>query len=255
MSNMMSVFRNCIALNSQIYYCKKVSRTQHVASHGRKNYAVVPQASTRICQDHPRSEDTRKRSSQPTLSQPFGIKMFKKCIVVIRTIRTAFAVKSLTHLFFVLLLFFSAPCLAALNFCISLHGGQNASGVFPAHHGDTGARPAEQKRGIKGATAHCVVACAKRSSHNQRDLWDRGASNRVDHLCAIARNSCVFVLLADHEASDVVQKKKRDVAPVTELYEVGAFPRGFAKQHTVVRHNADILCEDAPKPSHQSWRE
>mmetsp|Transcript_2957 Transcript_2957/g.8141 ORF Transcript_2957/g.8141 Transcript_2957/m.8141 type:complete len:219 (-) Transcript_2957:1197-1853(-) len=218
MSNMMSVFRNCIALNSQIYYCKKVSRTQHVASHGRKNYAVVPQASTRI-------------------------------------IRTAFAVKSLTHLFFVLLLFFSAPCLAALNFCISLHGGQNASGVFPAHHGDTGARPAEQKRGIKGATAHCVVACAKRSSHNQRDLWDRGASNRVDHLCAIARNSCVFVLLADHEASDVVQKKKRDVAPVTELYEVGAFPRGFAKQHTVVRHNADILCEDAPKPSHQSWRE
>ena len=48
-----------------------------------------------------------------------------------------------------------------------------------------------------------------------------------------------LVLLADHEARDVLQEQQRDAALVAELDEVRALQRRFGEQDAVVRDDAD----------------
>ena len=65
------------------------------------------------------------------------------------------------------------------------------------------------------------------------------------------RNAFVFVLAADHEAGDVLQKHQRNLALAAELDEVRAFLRRLRKQHTVVGDDADRHAFNVRKAAHQ----
>ena len=60
-----------------------------------------------------------------------------------------------------------------------------------------------------------------------------------------------FVLLAHHEAGDVLQEQQRDVALAAQFNEVRAFLGGLAEQDTVVGDDAHRVAVDMGKTGHQ----
>ena len=67
---------------------------------------------------------------------------------------------------------------------------------------------------------------------------------------SLAMPAC-FVLLADHEAGDVLQEHQRDVALVAQLDEVRALQRAFGEQDAVVGDDADRIAVDVGEAADQ----
>ncbi len=61
----------------------------------------------------------------------------------------------------------------------------------------------------------------------------------------------MLVLLADHEAGDVLQEQQRDLALRAQLDEVRALERAFGKHHPVVGDHAHRLSVQVGKAGHQ----
>ena len=102
---------------------------------------------------------------------------------------------------------------------------QHGRGLLAAHHRDARVRPhPELARGV-GAAAHPVVAGAERAADDDRELRHLGARDRHHELRAVAGDPAGLVLLADHEAGDVLQEDERHAALARELDEVRALLR------------------------------
>src|SRR5690606_914657 len=124
-------------------------------------------------------------------------------------------------------------------------------GLFTAHHGNAGVRPHPQEVRAVGAAAHAVVARAERTADQYGDFRYVGTGHGHDHFGAVFGDAFSFVLLAHHEAGDVLQEQQRDVALAAQLDEVRAFLRGFAEQDAVVGDDADRVAVDVGKAGDQ----
>ena len=122
---------------------------------------------------------------------------------------------------------------------IALHRGQHARGLLAAHHRDARVRPHPQEARLVGAAAHAVVAGAERAADDDGELRDDRVGDGVHHLRAVLGDAAALVLLADHEAGDVLQEDQRDAAQVAQLDEVRRLQRRFGEQHAVVGDDAD----------------
>ena len=69
-------------------------------------------------------------------------------------------------------------------------------------------------------TSRSNPACKARQASHERGVPCLCIGHGHDHLCAILRNATCLVLLADHEAVDVLQEDQRDPSLRAELDEV-----------------------------------
>src|SRR6056297_3277924 len=144
-----------------------------------------------------------------------------------------------------------APCLAGRLQAVALDRGQHAGGLLAAHDRDAGIRPGPQEAGAVGPAAHGVIAGAERAADDDGELRHVRTGHRRDHLGAVFRNAGLFVLFADHEAGDVLQKNQRDVALIAKFYEVRALERRLRKQDAVVGDDAHRITMYAGKARDQ----
>ena len=63
--------------------------------------------------------------------------------------------------------------------------------------------------------------------------------DRGDELGAVLGDAAGLVLLADHEAGDVLEEDERDAALAGELDEVRPLQRALGEEHAVVGENPD----------------
>ncbi len=68
-------------------------------------------------------------------------------------------------------------------------------------------------------------------------------------------DAAFFVLLADHEASDVLQEQQRDAALAGQLDEVRAFLRGLGEQDAVVGEDRHRVAVQVGEAAHQGGTE
>ena len=122
---------------------------------------------------------------------------------------------------------------------IALHGGQHRGGLFAAHHRDAGVGPHPQQPRVVRPPAHPVVARAERPADDDRELRHRRVGHGMDHLGAVFGDAGPFVLLAHHEARDVLHEDQRDAAHPAQLDEVRGLERRLGEQHAVVGDDAD----------------
>src|SRR5687767_14274535 len=74
------------------------------------------------------------------------------------------------------------------------------------------------------------------------------------HLGAILGDAAALVLLADHEAGDVLQEQERDAPEAAQLDKVGRLQRRLAEEDTVVGDDADEESVDAREARDQRRR-
>jgi hypothetical protein len=68
---------------------------------------------------------------------------------------------------------------------------------------------------------------------------------------AVFGDAALFILFADDEAVDVLQKEQRDAPTVAELDELGGFFGAFGKKDTVVGQNAHRVAVDVGPAGNQ----
>lgn len=73
----------------------------------------------------------------------------------------------------------------------------------------------------------------------------------MHHPGAVPGDAAGRVVLAGHEAGDVLQKEQRHPALISQFDEVRAFQRTFAEQHAVVGDDAHRIAPDAGEAGHQ----
>src|SRR5258706_7818647 len=130
--------------------------------------------------------------------------------------------------------------LAALRLdAVAAHGGEHARGLLAAHHRDARVGPGPQEARVEGAPAHAVVARAERAADDHGELRHLRARDRRHHLGAVLGDAAVLVLLAHHEAGDVLQEEERNAALRRELDEVGALQRRLREVDAVVGEDRD----------------
>src|SRR5690606_17837451 len=132
------------------------------------------------------------------------------------------------------LLLLGAPAATAGLDAVAPDPGQHAGGLLATRHAYAGVGPHPQETGAVGAAAHGVVAGAEAAADHHGELGHMAAGHGGDHLGAVLGDAGVLVLLADHEAGDVLQEHQRDVALVAQLNEVRALERRFREQDAVV---------------------
>src|SRR4029450_9603526 len=99
--------------------------------------------------------------------------------------------------------------------------------------------------------AHAVVARPERAAGDDRELGHLCAGDGGHELRAVARDPARLVLLADHEARDVLQEDERHAPLAGELDEVRALRRRLAEEDAVVREDPDGVALDPRKAAHQ----
>src|SRR5204862_6322983 len=92
--------------------------------------------------------------------------------------------------------------------------------------------------------AHAVIARAVGAADDDGEFWHAGGGDRCHKFGAVASDAAGLVLLADHEAGDILQEQQRDLPLAAELDEVRAFERAFGKQNAVVGDDADRIATD-----------
>ena len=76
-----------------------------------------------------------------------------------------------------------------------------------------------------------------------------GVGDRHHHLRAILGDAAVLVLLADHEAGDVLQEDQRRLALAAQLDEVRRLERALGEEDAVVGDDAD---RDSPSDAREA---
>src|SRR2546427_336266 len=89
---------------------------------------------------------------------------------------------------------------------LALDGEQGRRRLLTTHHRDARVRPGEEEPRSVRATAHRVVPRAMRRTDDDGQLRHLRGRDGVHHLGAILRDAAALVLLADHEAGDVLQE-------------------------------------------------
>ena len=95
--------------------------------------------------------------------------------------------------------------------------------------------------------AHRVVARAERAA-DDRELRHLRAGDGGHELRAVACDPAGLVLLADHEARDVLEEDERHLALARELDEVRALLRRLREEHAVRGEDPDRVALD-PRPA------
>ncbi len=140
--------------------------------------------------------------------------------------------------------FVGAPGLAGGLQAVTPDGCQHLRRLLAAHHRDACIGPHPQETRRVRPTAHAVVASAKGTPDDDRELRDPGAGDGGHHLGAIAGNAAIFVFATDHETGDVLQKEQRDAALRAEFDEMRGFQRRFREQDAVVGDDADRIAPE-----------
>ena len=121
--------------------------------------------------------------------------------------------------------------------------------MFAAHHRDPRVRPHPQLPRLVGTAAHRVVAGAERAAGHDRELRHVRARHRHHELRPVARDPALLVLLADHEARDVLEEDERDAPLARELDEVRALLRGLGEEDALIREDSDRVALDPGEPA------
>ncbi len=116
---------------------------------------------------------------------------------------------------------------------------QHRRRLLAAHHGDARVRPHPELARLVGTAAHRVVAGAERAAGDDRELRHVRAGHRHHELGAVARDPAGLVLLADHEAGDVLEEDERHATLAGQLDEVRALLRRLGEEHALVRQDRD----------------
>ena len=146
-----------------------------------------------------------------------------------------------------LVLFVSGELLPLLLQLVFLDLDEHAGRLFAAHDGDAAVGPRKQEARLVGAAAHAVVAGAEGAADEHGEFGDVGGGDGLHHLGAILGDAAGLVLLADHEAGDVLQEQQRHLALVAQLDEVRRFDRTLREQDPVVGDDADGDAVDVRK--------
>ena len=118
-------------------------------------------------------------------------------------------------------------------------GGKHGGRLLAAHHRDARVRPHPEEARAVGAPAHAVVAGAEAAADDHGEFRHIRGGDRGHELGAVLGDAAGLVLLADHEAGDVLQEQQRDAALARELDEMRALERALAEQDAVVGEDAD----------------
>src|SRR2546422_210284 len=145
-----------------------------------------------------------------------------------------------------------APGAAFGLYPVASHRGEDGSRLLPSHHRDAGVWPHPEEARPESAAAHAVVARTERAADDNGEFRHPAACDRGHHLGAVLGDAACFVPFPYHEARDVLEKNQRNRALAAQLDEVRAFQRGFGKQDSVIRDDADRVAPDAREPGHQS---
>eukprot|EP00754_Rhynchopus_humris_P044418 Rhum_TRINITY_DN4142_c0_g1::Rhum_TRINITY_DN4142_c0_g1_i1::g.13123::m.13123 len=127
---------------------------------------------------------------------------------------------------------------------------QHGRSLVAAHHANTRVGPHKHEARVERPATHAVVAGAVRSSDHEGDLRHVRGRHSGHHLGAVLRDTSVLVLLADHEAGDVLDEQKRNTALRAQLDEVRGLHRRLREEHAVVRDNADLATVQAAEAAH-----
>src|SRR5690606_20626096 len=100
--------------------------------------------------------------------------------------------------------------------------------------------------------AHAVVTGAKRTANDGGDLRHASGRYRRHQLGTVLGDAAGLIFAPDHEAGDVLQEEKRDLALAAELNEVRALQRRFREEHAVIGENAHRHTVKMRKAGHQS---
>src|SRR5581483_4431320 len=118
-----------------------------------------------------------------------------------------------------------APALALGLEVVAPDLRQHRGRLLAAHHRDARIGPHEDEARAVGAAAHAVIAGAEAAADDDGELRYLGAGDRGHHLGAVARDAARLVLLADHEARDVLQEYQRDSPLAAKLDEMRGLER------------------------------
>src|SRR4028118_2106265 len=100
-------------------------------------------------------------------------------------------------------------------------------------------RPVSRARAARGA------------AEGAGSLRPVGVGDGRDELRAVLGDAAVLVLLADHEAGDVLQEDERYAARAAQLYKVRALERALGEQDAVVGQDSDRVPVDVGEAAHQ----
>src|SRR6185437_15897019 len=145
------------------------------------------------------------------------------------------------------LFLYRRPGLALGLDVVATNLAQNHGGLLAAHHRNPCVRPHPEKARTIGASAHAVIASAVGTADHNGEFRHAGGGHRRHQLGAIARDTAGLVLFAHHEAGDVLEKHKRDIALTAQLDEMRTLQRVLAEQDAVVGDDADRIAPDMRK--------
>src|SRR5438876_935163 len=123
--------------------------------------------------------------------------------------------------------------------------------LLATHHRDARVRPGEEEPRAVGTAAHRVVPRAVGCADDDGQLRHLRRCHGVHHLGTVLRDAPVLVLLADHEAGDVLEEEERHAALAGERDEVRALQRGLREEHAVVGEDADLVAVQAGEAGDQ----
>ena len=99
-------------------------------------------------------------------------------------------------------------------------------------------------RGAVGAAAHAVVARPEGAAGDDGELRHLRARHGHDQLGAVPGDTARLVLLADHEARDVLEEDEGNPPLAREFDEMRALLRRLGEQDAVVREDSDRIALD-----------
>jgi hypothetical protein len=166
-------------------------------------------------------------------------------------VNRALLIVLLNHFLLELLLGLQVPLAAGLNRAVLLNGDEHASSLLAAHDRDLRIGPRKEEPRTVCPAAHAVISGAEAAAEEERDFGHLRGGDCVDHFRAVFGDSLVLVLLADHEAGDVLQKEERSLPLRAQLDEVGALQGGLAEEDPVVRDDSHLVAEDRGEPADQ----
>ena len=95
------------------------------------------------------------------------------------------------------------------------------------------------------APTHRVVPSPVGIANNDCVLRNGRARDRGNELGSVFRDTLMLVLLANHEAHDVLEEYEGDATLLAELDKVCRFERAFGEKYAIVRDDPNGIPVDA----------
>src|SRR6476620_5341522 len=106
-----------------------------------------------------------------------------------------------------------------------LHGDKYLGGLLRSHDRCACIGPQEEEARTIGPSAHRIIAGSVRGANDDGEFRHIGGCHGLHHFGAVLDDSPCFIVLAYHEAGDVLKKDQGQPPLSTELHEMRPFQR------------------------------